>query len=327
MFLRLEGTTVRSDDDVGKDGVGDGSGFDRGAYVVDSEDVGTAEDGSYVGGGGGVETGGVGGGGGVAKWVGCGGLLEEGFGEEALAGGSGEDGQAELVELVEEGVDDVVIVAELAEAEAGVEDDVVAGGASGAGGIDAVAKAGKDGGHDKHRVKRWEGVPVLRGSAGVHEDDAAAEVGASAGHAEVPEVAGDVVDDFGTGFDGETGGFGVESIDGEDGVGASVEDGFEDWEDAGLLFGGGDGGGVGAGGFAAQVEDVGTFVEELKGVGQGFGGGEEVAAIGEAVGGDVEDAHDAGAWAKREGAGAEVPVKGRAWDEGHGEILEAVGRW
>ena len=39
----------------GQDAVGDGGGFDGGADVVDAEDVGSGEDGGYVGGGGGVE--------------------------------------------------------------------------------------------------------------------------------------------------------------------------------------------------------------------------------------------------------------------------------
>ena len=42
-------------------------------------------------------------------------------------------------------------------------------------------------------------------------------------------------------------------------------------------------------------------------------GGVEVAAVGEGVGGEVEDAHDEGSGAEREGAGAEVPVVGGAW--------------
>ena len=50
---------------------------------------------------------------------------------------------------------------------------------------------------------------------------------------------------------------------------AVFEDGVEDGEDAGLLFVGGDGGGVGAGGFAAEVEDVGAFVEHGEGLGEG----------------------------------------------------------
>jgi len=154
----------------------------------------------------------------------------------------------------------------------------------------------------------------LRGSAGVHEDGSAAEVGAGGGHGGVPGVAGDVVDDFGSGFDGEAGGGGVEGVDGEDGVeafaAAFFEDGGEDGEDAGLLFFGGDWGGVGAGGFTAEVEDVGAFVEDAEGASDGFVGGFELAAVGEAVGGEIEDGHDKSAGAESEGAGAETPVEG-----------------
>ena len=38
----------------GEDAVGDGGGFDGGAYVVSADDVGSGEDGGYVGGGGGL---------------------------------------------------------------------------------------------------------------------------------------------------------------------------------------------------------------------------------------------------------------------------------
>ena len=80
--------------------------------------------------------------------------------------------------------------------------------------------------------------------------------GAGGGHVGVPKVAADIVDDLGSGFDGRACGAGVEGVNGEDGLGALFEDGFDDGEDAGLLFVGGEGGGVGAGGFAADVEDV-----------------------------------------------------------------------
>ncbi len=124
------------------------------------------------------------------------------------------------------------------------------------------------------------------------------EFGAGGGHGWVPEVAADVVDDLGSGFDGAAGGGGVEGVDGEDGAGMLFEDGFDDGEDAGLLFVGGEWMGVGAGGFAADVEDVGAFVEHFLGLLEGsFGGvrgGVEEAAVGEGVGSDVEDAHDEG---------------------------------
>ena len=76
------------------------------------------------------------------------------------------------------------------------------------------------------------------------------------------------------------------------------QDRFDDGEDAGLFFVGGERCGVGAGGFAAEVEDGGAFVEELEGLGEGSLGcvvrRVEVAAVGEGVGCDVEDAHDDG---------------------------------
>lgn len=98
-------------------------------------------------------------------------------------------------------------------------------------------------------------------------------------------MTADVVDDFGSGFDGAASCGGVEGVDGEDGGGFLFEDGFDDGQDAGLFFVRGEGSCVGASGFAAQVEDVGAFFEELEGLGEGsLGGvlgGVEVAAVGE----------------------------------------------
>ena len=95
----------------------------------------------------------------------------------------------------------------------------------------------------------------------MHQDGSAAELRAGGGHLGVPEVAADVVDDLGSGFDGVAGGAGVEGVDGEDGFGFVLQDGFDGGKDAGLFFFGGQRCGVGAGGFASEVEDVGAFVE------------------------------------------------------------------
>ena len=97
-----------------------------------------------------------------------------------------------------------------------------------------------------------------------------------------------------------------------------------------MFFFGGERGGVGAGGFAADVEDVGTLVEHGHCLGEGsFGGvfgGVEVAAVGEGVGCDVENAHDEGSLAQRQSAGAEMPVVTAAGCDGHGGILDAGSR-
>ena len=77
----------------------------------------------------------------------------------------------------------------------------------------------------------------------------------------------------------------------------------EDGEDAAEFFGFGDGRMAGAGGFGADVEEVGAVGLEVQGLVQGGGGVEEAAAIGEGVGGEVEDAHQAG---RRQGTGFRV---------------------
>lgn len=313
----------------GEDAVGDSGGFDCGTDVVGADDVGAGEDGGYVGGGGDVEAIFHGGRGALEKNR-KGRVLGEGVGEEAFAGGSGKEGQVEPAELVEVGEEWVVFVEFFAEAEAGVQDDFVARDAGGSGGFEALGEFGEDEGKDLVRRERWEGWPVLRAASGVHQDGSTVEVGAGRGHAGVPEVAADVVDDFGSGFDGVAGCSGVEGVDGEDGLGTLLEDGFDDRDDARLFFFGGEGCGVGTGGFAPDVEDVGAFVEHRHGLGEGpFGsvlGGVEVAAVGERVGCDVEDAHDECSAAQSERAGAEVPVVMAAGRERHEGILEAGSR-
>ena len=229
------------------------------------------------------------------------------------------------MKVVEVGEERVVVVEALAEAEAGVEDELIAGDACGDCGLDAPLEAGADEGEDFVRGEWREVGPFVRAASGVHEDGSATEGGAGGGHGRVPEVAADVVDDLGSGFHGCLSRCGVEGVDGEDGAGSLFENGLDDGEDAGLLFVGGERGGVGAGGFAADVEDFSSVVEHVEGLGEsaarGVVGGVEVAAVGEGVGGDVEDAHDEGAVAEGEGASAEAPVEVRAVREGHGGIL------
>jgi len=62
----------------------------------------------------------------------------------------------------------------------------------------------------------------------------------------------------------------VKGVDGKDGFGTGTVDGFEDGEEALLLFGGRDRGGAGASGFGAEVEDVDAGIKEFEGVGEGI---------------------------------------------------------
>jgi hypothetical protein len=290
---------------------------------VCAEDVSPGEDGGYIGGRGGVDTF-------VGRGWGCmqgrvQSALRPRVAKEALSGGSDHNGQIETLKLVEVGEERIVFFETFAEAEAGVEDDLVTRDAGSKGGLEAVCEPGENHRKDFARGQRREGWPLLWAASGVHEDCSAAQRGAGGGHARVPEMAADVVDDLGPGFDGVLRGAGVEGVDGEDGLGSLFEDGFDDGKDAGLLLVGRERGRVGAGGFAADVEDLRAFVEHFHRLGQcsfwSILRRVEVATVGEGIRRDVEYAHDDGALAQGESAGAEAPVEAWAGSESHEEIL------
>ncbi len=323
----LEAKTLRGRSaeqlDRREDGVGDAGCFDGCGDVVDANDMSSGEDGGGVGGEGGVEAlrdgrGRVGIG--VADVGG-----REGVGEEALAREADQKGAAEGVEGTELGEQGVVLVAKFSEAEAGVKEDAVEGNTGLLRGLEMCGEFLADEGFDRGGIEAREGVPDLGGPAGVHEDEAGwrAAVGEGEGHGGVPGEAADVVDDLGAGVDGGAGGGAVVGVDGEDGLGAGGADGFEDGEETRLLLGGREFGRVGAGGFGANVEDMGAAIEDMEAMLDGGLGEKELAAIGEAVGRDVEDAHDEGAIAEREGAGAETPEMPGARAEGHPGSLAA----
>jgi hypothetical protein len=98
---------------------------------------------------------------------------------------------------------------------------------------------------------------------------------------------------------------------------AFAENSCEDREDAVLFFLRADGLRAGARGFSSDVDEVGAFIEHGERVLDGTFGIEESAAVGKGVGGDVEDAHDEGAFAERKPMGAELPGGTKAADERH----------
>ena len=180
---------------------------------MDAKDVGSGEDGGCVGGGRGLEAG-------VRRVqsqradVG-----RRDSGEEAFAGEAGEDGLMQLVECVEVGEEGIVFVEALAEAEAGVEDDLVARDACGEWRLRGGRKAGEDErenfvGSEGGLVGQSWGRP--RVCMRMAPQPSWAQV---CGHGGVPEMAADVVDDLGSGGDGALGGGGVVGVDREDGVG------------------------------------------------------------------------------------------------------------
>ena len=246
----------------------------------------------------------------------------EGLGKKALSRHSGKDGQIELLELVEAGEQRVVFAEPFAEAEAGVEDDFIAQDSGGDSRFDAFNQSRENDGNNVVRCERRKIGPVLRNAAGVHQDSAAAEPGTGDGHGGVPEVAADIVHDLGACSDGERGGGGMVGIDREDSLGLFLEDRFDDRKNAGLLLFGRERNGPGAGGFAADIEQVRAVVEHLQGLHEcPFRGAlrrVKVTSIGEAVRRHIENTHDQGPLPEEEGPGAETPIKAGTGGEGHG---------
>ena len=283
---------------------------------MDAQEMRSTEDSGDVGGQGGIETTR-----GDRRARLGGESVLNGLQKEAFARDSGEEGQLELGDLIEVREQGEVFAAEFAEAEARVEHKIGSGDA----GAFRQGKLRRQLSTDERGNLGWsergQRVPVLRGATGVHQNQAWAEAGDYGEHGGVPVEAADVVDDLSAGGDRVRGGGGVVSVDGENGVRALAVKSFEHGQEALLLFGSGERCGTGAGGFGSDIEDVGSGVEQMEPARDGDVGCEEAAAIGEGVGGDIEDGHEAGALAEIEGTGAQLPGEPRTRGKGHGAIV------
>ncbi len=242
-----------------------------------------------------------------------------GRGKEVLAREPDQQGKPEGVEEAQTRKEREVFVAEFSEAEAWVKNHSVRRYANGLGVRDAGSKFCADEGLDRRRVEAGKCVPLLRRTASVHQDETGAGlgVGESASHRFVPGEAADVIDDFGAGLHGSAGGGAVVGVNGKNRLGPGVADGFENGEQAGLLLGWRDPLGVWASRFRADIEDAGAEIEEVQSVLRGFVDFEVCAAVGEAIRGDVEYAHDGRLLAQPQGACSKAPVVAGARTERH----------
>ena len=110
----------------------------------------------------------------------------------------------------------------------------------------------------------------------MHQDVCASQVRDRGEHLRIHEAAGNIVDDVGARFDAGTGDRGVVGVDAEENViecwlGADI---LDRREDASELFLGGKGGGVWAGGLAADVKNGDLVVQEGVKLGKEGGGAE-----------------------------------------------------
>ena len=177
----------------------------------------------------------------------------------------------------------------LGKAETRVDDDLLGGDPGGGELIQALGELGLDSGEDAVGVA-GEAVHRVRVAPPVLADVDDAGLGDDAVHERVRQAPGDVVDDDGARLDDGPGGGGVEGVDADGG--ARCRQLAHDVEHAGLLLLGAQPHGARAGGLAADVENVCALLDELQAVGDGRLGRGPAAAVGEGVGGDVDDAHD-----------------------------------
>ena len=213
----------------------------------------------------------------------------EDFTEKAFAGERHEDGAVCHAQRGKVADESQVVCRGFAEADAGVQADAGRGDAVRPGQGNALFK---EGANLCHNIGIGGGkLHGLRGALHVHEDDATG-VGGTEGAHFCGGQAGNVINNVCTRGEGSSRYGGVTGVYGDEGVGKFAADGGDDGGGAAFLQLRGDGGGTGASGLPADVDDVGSLVQHAPCMFNCGGYGIIGATVGEGVGGDVENAHD-----------------------------------
>ena len=211
--------------------------------------------------------------------------------DEALARDAEQDRTAEAVEEREIGEDREVVLHELAEADAGIDRDPVARDA----GRLACRDARREMIVDLGRRVCVDGLFLHRlGIAlAVHQDHRDAKARDRGECLVVMGQRGDVVDDARTLADGKLHHPRLAGVDGNDGIRLGLSERLDHRQGAHQFLFVADGIGTGAGRFPADIEESGARRDLLPGTGERLFGAGVVAAVGKAVGGDVDHSHDA----------------------------------
>lgn len=242
--------------------------------VVDAEDGGALEEGNGVQYGGAVEGFVLG--------------AAERLVNHGLAGDADEEGVADVAVGVHAGHQFVVVVDGLAEAEAGVDDDVVE-----AGGVEAGDTVGEETADVGDHVG-VDGVLLhgLGGALDVHHDVGDAALGEEVEHGVVHGAARDVIhDDLTEAADDFPRDAGAEGVDGDGHGGVVFPHQLNRPGEASQLLLLVHEGGAGAGGVGSHVDDAGALLDDLADAADDSGLAEVLAPVVERVGGDVQDAH------------------------------------
>ena len=205
--------------------------------------------------------------------------------DEALARGTHHQGTAEALEFRKAGDHGHALPGALAEADAWVEHDRLTRDAGLGRDLERVREERADIGHDIHR--RFGPVAV------VHDDHRYAGLGDHPRHQRLALQAPHVIDDGGTAR--QCPAAATSRLDGVDrDRHAEMDDRRQDRRQPRQLLFQGDRlrPDIGPRRFGADVDDVGAFVDHLLGMLEGASRIGKLAAVGERVRGDVEDAHD-----------------------------------
>lgn len=307
------------DDDLegaGAEGFEDAEGLPAGADVMDAEEVSALEE----------AVGEEGDGAGVA--VARVGQVQD-VPDEGLTRDGEEDGAAEGEEGREITQDLEVIVLLFGKIEAGIEDELVFGEAAFGGEGDAILEEGEHVSGDI--FPSLIGMGDLRLADRVHDEEGDLMLGAEVG---VPGIrqGGDVIEDIDVLVDDMGDDFRSPGIDGEEwgenlgvigGAEGKVFPADEEGAEAGDFFFDADGLAIGAGGFSADVDDVGPFADGGLGLLES-GLGIEGAIAGEGVVIDIDDAHEEGAAREGDGAIRETKDHGAVSDWPFWPVVMAV---
>jgi hypothetical protein len=245
-------------------------------------------------------------------------VASQGGAEEAFAGSSHQEWITQLGKLRKFGEQFIILREAFAEADAGIEDDLGFRDAGSTGHSDRATQTGGDVAKDIAS----EGF-LLHGfwsGAHVHENDRDAVAGRDFGKFRVMVEPGDVVEHLSAGADGGFGDDGAACVDGNGDFEAALAQAFKNGKKAAKLFSGADAAGAGPRGFSTNIENVGAGALHRESVIDGVARVKKSATVGEAVGRDVEDAHEEGAFAEEERAGANAKAKEFARRHGSVEV-------
>ncbi len=213
---------------------------------------------------------------------------------DRVAEGAEAEGVEEGFDLVLD-ADGAVLEVAVVEAEAGIDEDFFD--AEVAGHFDLAFEVGahdRDGIVGEFEVANFADVLALD----VADDDGGVVFGDEAIHFFHVGVAGEI-ENGGAGFEGGFGDGGLVGFDGDENAGA-VE-ALDDGEEFRVLEVGVGDGGLGEGGFGADIDDGGALgVEDEAAVDGGFSGEADALAI-PGIGGEINDAHDRGVAVELEG--------------------------